>query len=176
MTEKEQSMGKKHPKVTHLSEVEPRVVTKGTRFGFKTKKLGLPSGSVSLGCSWYEIEPGRTSFPKHFHCANEEAIFILEGSGETRIGTDTVAVEAGDYIAYPVGPEFAHTIKNTGNGPLRYVCVSTMIRTEIVGYPDSKKIGAVGLADPVTGIMGAKVMALIKEQPPVDYYDGEDIG
>ena len=46
----------------------------------------------------------------------------------------------------------------------------------MVGYPDSKKIGVVGLSDPVNGVMGAKIKVIINEQPSVDYYEGEDVG
>ena len=168
-------MGKKHPNVTHLNEVEPRILEKGNKFAFTGKRLAHASGAKLLGCAWYEVPPGKTAFPNHYHCANEEGVFILEGSGQARIGKDTVPVEKGDYLAYPPGPEYAHALKNTGNGPLRYICISTMITTEIVGYPDSKKIAGAGCIDPASGIMGAKVRFIIKEQPSVDYYEGEDV-
>ena len=91
-------MGKKHPNITHLNEVEPRIVEKG-KFGFTGKRLGPGSGAKLLGCSWYEVPVGKTAFPHHYHCANEEGIFILEGTGQARIGQDTVMVEKGDYVA-----------------------------------------------------------------------------
>ena len=56
-----------------------------------------------------------------------------------------------------------------------WMTLSSFLMTEVVGYPDSKKFGVVGLADPVAGVMGAKVRLLIKEQPSVDYYEGEAI-
>lgn len=171
-------MGKRHPNVTNLNEIEPRIERKGTRFGYAGKRLGVPSGGKALGCSWFEVEPGRSAFPRHFHCANEEAVFILEGKGEMRIGGDRVNVEKGDYIALPTGPDFAHSMKNTGTEPLRYLCFSTLHTTEVVGYPDSKKIGAIGASDVSKGFLssGAWVRLLVKEQPPADYYDGEEIG
>lgn len=166
-------MGKKHPNITHLNEVQPRVVEKGEKFAFTGKRLGPDSGASLLGCSWYEVPLGKQAFPNHYHCANEEGVYILEGVGEARIANSTITVGQGDYIAYPVGPEHSHSIKNTGQGPLRYLCISTMKTTEVVGYPDSKKFAAVGCVDPVSGIMGAKVRFIIKDQPSVDYYEGE---
>jgi uncharacterized cupin superfamily protein len=168
-------MGKKHSNVTNLNEIEPRIEKKGTRFGYAARRLGMASGGREIGCSWYEIPPGRTAFPYHFHCANEEALFILEGAGEMRIGEKTVPVETGDYIALPVGPDHTHSIKNTGKDPLKCLCLSTMHLTEVVAYPDSKKIGAAGTDDPSKGFAGAWVKALIQEQAPVDYYEGEKI-
>lgn len=168
-------MGKKHPNITNIREVEPRIGSKGTRFGFTGKRLGAASGAGMIGCSWYEVPPGKTAFPHHYHCANEEGVYILEGTGAARIGADTVAVEAGDYIAYPPGPDHAHSLKNTGTGPLRYLCLSTLLTTEVVGYPDSKKFAAVGCVDPKVGALGAKIKFIIKEQPSVDYYEGETV-
>ena len=169
-------MGKKHQNVTNINDVEPRIMAKGTRFGFIGKRLGPSSGAKDLGITWYEVAPGKTAFPFHFHCANEEGVFILEGIGEARIGKDKVIVEKGDYIAYPVGPECSHSIKNMGSDPLRYICFSTTHTTEVAGYPDSKKFAAVGIVDPAAGFMGGKVKFIIKEQPSVDYYEGEDVG
>jgi uncharacterized cupin superfamily protein len=169
-------MGQRHPNVTHIKEVEARVVEKGKKFAFTGKKIAAASGAAALGCGYFEVPPGRSAFPNHYHCANEEGVFILEGQAEARIGKDTVIVGQGDYIAYPVGPEFSHSIKNTGTIPLKYLCLSTMLPTEVVGYPDSKKLAAVGCADPKTGVLGAKVRFIIKEQPSVDYYEGEEIG
>ncbi len=166
-------MGKRHPHVTNINEVEPRVIEKGTKFACTAKRIGAASGASSLGCGYFEVPPGRTAFPNHYHCANEEGIYIIEGNGETRIGKETVAVGPGDYIAYPTGPEFSHSLKNTGTTTLKYLCISTMHPTEVVGYPDSKKFGIVGCADPKIGPMGAKVRMIIKEQPSVDYYEGE---
>jgi len=143
-------MSKKHPNVTHLNEIQPRVVDKG-KFGFT----------------------GKQAFPNHYHCANEEGVYIIEGTGEARIGNNAVTVGPGDYIAYPVGPEHSHSLKNIGQEPLRYLYFSTMHLTEVVAYPDSKKFGVVGLSDPQIGPMGAKVKFIIKDQPSVDYYEGE---
>jgi len=87
--------------------------------------------SVSTACA----EP-----PSYYHCANEQAIYIPSGTGTARIGDARVVVRAGDRIALPVGPEHAHQMIDDGSEPLRYLCVSTAHKCEVVGYPDSKKV------------------------------------
>jgi uncharacterized cupin superfamily protein len=172
-------MAQKREGVVNLDEIEPRAGERGTKFGFRARRLGPAAGSKSLGCSWYEVPPGRSAFPHHFHCANEEAVFILSGSGEARIGHRREAVRAGDYIAFPIGPDHAHSLRNTGAEPLRYLAVSTMAPTDVIGYPDSKKIAAVGARDLAQGIMSSPdvwLRLLVKEQENADYYDGEDTG
>src|SRR5690242_4639516 len=105
---------RRHPNVVNVSELEANKREKGTRFALASKGLGLAAGATGIGCSWYEVPPGRTAFPMHYHCANEEAAFILEGEGTLRIGDKTVPIRPGDYIALPTGPENAHQLQNTG--------------------------------------------------------------
>lgn len=166
----------RHPNVVNLKEVKSRTQEKGTRFGFENKRLGDAAQSQGLGCGWFEIQPGRTAFPHHFHCANEEAIYILEGEGDIRIGEATVKVGAGDYIALPPGPEHAHSLANTGQAPLRYLCISTTQSTEVVYYPDSKKFGAFGSpAHSGSLFSSAWILKMMKDGENVDYYEGERI-
>jgi uncharacterized cupin superfamily protein len=169
-------MDRKHPNIINISEVEARIESRGEKFGFQGKRLGPHVGSKSIGSSYIEVPPGRQAFPNHFHSANEEAVFVIEGQGLARIGKDEVEIVTGDYLSFPVGPEHAHSIKNTSNTPLKLLCISTLNPVEIVGYPDSKKTGLFAMADSSKGLMsGASpwVRMLIKDQPSVDYYEDE---
>lgn len=164
---------RRHPNVLNLSEVEPREQTMGAKFGSRFQTLGEAAGGRHLGCTAYEIPPGCTAMPYHFHCANEEAAFILEGEGTVRIGAVSLPIRAGDWISFPVGPDSAHQILNTGNVPLRYLGLSTNLPADVVGYPDSKKVLA-WAAPP-----GAKpgeptwVQLMFEEKDQVDYFKGE---
>jgi uncharacterized cupin superfamily protein len=161
---------RRHPNVVNLSEVEPRTVSAGTRFGFTTRWFTRATGAKGVGCSWFEVPPGKTAFPAHYHCANEESVYVLEGVGTLRIGDRTLPLRAGDYVTFPVGPEAAHEILNTSAAPLRYLAFSTLLPVEIVGYPDSKKLGVAA-----TARFGEPpwLRALYREGAKVDYYDGE---
>jgi uncharacterized cupin superfamily protein len=160
---------RRHPHVVNVGEVPAGGFTRGDKFAMKNRVLGRATGSRGIGCSWYEIPPGKTAFPNHYHCANEESIYVLEGTGTLRIGGDEVAVGPGDYATFPVGPAHTHQLWNTGTAPLRYLCFSTMEPTEVVGYPDSQKIGAMSFA----GSAKQVVRIMVREESHVDYYDGE---
>jgi uncharacterized cupin superfamily protein len=166
---------RRHAAVIHLSEAPTRTVEKGKRFGFTGRILGQAAGGAGLGCSWYEVPPGRTAFPAHYHCATEEAIFVLEGEGTLRIGAEKVPVHAGDYVALVPGPDHAHQLVNTGAAPLRYLCMSTLVRADVVGYPDSKKVGAMGVAPAWKFGTPPLVRIICREDTALDYYDGEAI-
>jgi uncharacterized cupin superfamily protein len=170
---------RRHPHVVNVDEVPPDEQTVGA-FGSRRRRLGPEAGGRALGCTHFELAPGKTAFPFHFHSAIEEALFILEGSGTARIGKDSVEVRGGDYVTFPAGPDSAHALTNSGPGPLRYLCMSgaaTPTTLDIVGYPDSKKLAFASGVDPVKGFRGgAWVMKIIKEeQPPVGYYDDEPL-
>jgi len=170
---------RRHPNVVNVAELEgvPRRV--GSRFGATRKNLGAVTPSRALGCMWHEVDPGRSAYPRHFHTANEEALFILDGTGTLHVGDRTVPVGAGDFVSFPVGPEHAHRLENTGTAPLRYLGISTMHDVEIVGYPDSKKIGAMAapsLRAAFTGGGPPWVMQFAREADGVDYFEGEDLG
>jgi uncharacterized cupin superfamily protein len=164
---------RRHPNVVNIDEIEPMSRGKG-RFGAAAKRLGVPAGAKAIGFNWMELLPGKTSFPYHYHTGIEEGLYILSGSGELRIGSDKVAVRAGDYIAFPAGPEHAHALTNTSQEPLRYLSFSNQNTTDILGYPDSKKFAFAAIADPSQWPQGTWVRKLIKDQPNVDYYEGED--
>jgi len=167
---------RRHPNVVSLEEVEPQRQEKGTRFGFAAKMLARATGARGIGCTFIEVPPGRTAFPRHFHYANEEAAFILEGQATLRIGKKTVPVRAGDYITFPPGDEYAHQLLNSGKAPLRYLALSTLQTTEVVGYPDSGKVGAAKYAFDPAGKPVAAFRALFRQSSQVtDYYEGEEI-
>jgi uncharacterized cupin superfamily protein len=168
---------RRHSQVVNLSELEGRTIGAGSKFGAMMKHLGFATGSHRIGCTWYEVPPGRAAFPHHFHCSNEESLFVLEGEGTLRIGDDTVAVRSGDYLTFPIGPKFAHQLRNTGNGPLRYLCFSTLSGAEVVGYPDSKKVGALAAPSIEAALKGEHWVRLLAFEPSkVGYYDGEEVG
>jgi uncharacterized cupin superfamily protein len=166
----------RHAHVVNVAELEGKVALTGTRFASTRKALGAATSARGIGCSWYEVPAGRSAFPRHFHCANEEAIYVLEGEGTLRLGDETLALTAGDYASIPVGPSHAHELVNSGTVPLRYLCLSTLHPAEVVGYPDSKKVLAQGAGAPGPGSSGEPWIRLVVfEASSVEYFDGEDV-
>lgn len=168
---------RRHPQVVNIDEVESRTLEQGTKFGATLRTLGLMTSAQAIGCTLYEVPEGRAAFPFHYHCANEESLFVLEGEGTLRIGKETVGVRAGDYVTFPIGPDFAHQLRNTGTGILRYLCFSTRSTAEVVGYPDSKKVGAAGAPSVAASMRGEHWVRIIAfDSAGVGYYEGEDTG
>ena len=117
----------RHANVRNVDEVEVREMIKG-RHNMRLRQLGKPAGSIALGATLTEVAPGGISFPRHAHYVNEEAIYVLSGSGEARIGDARVPVRPGDWIALPTGLAHAHQMVNvSATEPLVYLCISTML-------------------------------------------------
>lgn len=160
--------------IKNLSEIEASHSSSGTRFASTRKRLSGPAGGKDIGCSWYEIPPGKSAFPHHAHFGNEEAFFILSGQGSCRMGDETFAISAGDYIACPAAAEHAHSLHNSGQDPLVYIGISTAHATDVILYPDSKKLAVIGGADMHKGLKAAALYKMFKDQPDVDYYLDEE--
>ncbi len=163
-----------HPNVVGHRDVEWSERYHGESFGYRRKALGSAAGGEMLGCSLYEVPPGRRAWPYHYHLANEEAIYVLEGSGTLRIGADEIQVSEGDYVALPATAEGAHQLINTSEEVLRYLCFSTMVEPDVTVYPDSGKIGIFGGAAPGGPNEQRTFSKFLRGDAEVGYYDGEE--
>lgn len=167
-------MERRHAQVVNVNEVEGRTTEVGARFGYTWRGLGAAVATQQIGCSHFEQPPGKTAFPRHWHSANEEALYILEGEGTVHIGDARVTVRAGDFVSFPVGPAHAHLIVNTGTATLKYLALSTLKTPEVVGYPDSKKVGASAAPSIEAARAGQPwLRKLFREGDAVDYFVGE---
>ncbi|MFC7142544.1 cupin domain-containing protein [Halosimplex aquaticum] len=106
---------------------------------FRRKQLGAAAGGEDLGTSLYELEPGKRTWPRHYHAGNEEAIYVLggeltlwlgadeaDGAGAGSAGETERALEPGDYVALPSGPDHAHEVEARGAETARFLVISTM--------------------------------------------------
>ncbi|MDY6819261.1 MAG: cupin domain-containing protein [Halobacteriales archaeon] len=144
---------------------------------FRRKRLGAAAGSDALGCSLYELPPGARSWPYHFHTGNEEAIYVLAGTGELRTPDGMVPLAAGDYVALPADAEGAHRVHNPDDDqddtPLRYLMTSTMNDPDVTVYPDSEKVSVFAGAPP--GGDGERVLdETFRRADEVSYWEGEE--
>lgn len=164
----------RHPNVINVDQLEWREQSHGTRFQVSRKQLGSAAGGKKLGCSLYELSPCCQSWPYHYHYANEEAIYVLEGTGTLRLAGNEIAISQDDYIALPAEPVGAHQVINTSSAPLRYLCFSTMIEPDIVAYPDSGKVGVFAGAAPGGSKEQRSLNAFFRNDDATDYWDREE--
>jgi len=159
---------RRHPNVVNREDVPVMPMQKG-KHQMQLRRLGGAAGGNMLGANLTEVAPGGVSFPFHYHCATEEALYVISGTGTARIDDARVAVKPGDYIAFPVGPEHAHQMINDGKEPLVYLTLSASVqKVDVVGYPDSKKLAA------TAGTFEKPIHRWISRQgESLDYWEGE---
>ena len=112
----------------------------------------------------YEILPGKSAYPYHYHLKNEETFFILRGEGILRTPEGERAVKAGDLLFFPAGESGAHKLTNTSKTEmLVYLDFDIVHDLDVTMYPDSGKIG----------IWGMDTNKIYRIGDDVDYYEGE---
>ncbi len=159
---------------TNANELEWTTLERGETF-LKRKQLGEAAGGDRLGCSVYELPAGRLSWPYHYHTANEEAIFVLSGTGRLRLDGELLALTEGDYVTLPADERGAHRVINDSDGSLTYLAVSTMNEPDVTAYPDSEKIG-VFVGSPPGGRGNREIHGYYRIDESVDYWtDEEDV-
>ncbi len=93
-----------------------------TKDGSRIWELFHPDSSPVAGFSVAEalVGPGEETVA-HVHRRSQEVYYVLEGSGNMRLGDEALAVGPGDAIL--ILPATRHNIKNTGAGALRILCI-----------------------------------------------------
>lgn len=144
------------------------------KFDARMGMIAAKVGAQKLGYNLTAVPPGKRAFPFHNHRVNEEMFFILEGSGEVRIGDKVYPIKVGDVIACPPGgKEAAHQIVNTGPVELKYLAVSTKMSPEIAEYPDSGKFGVMAEYPPGPDGKPQGFRFVGRENLGVNYWEGE---
>ncbi|MEJ6391763.1 cupin domain-containing protein [Gymnodinialimonas sp. 2305UL16-5] len=102
------------------------------------KSLGDATGLTGLGIHLIEVAPGDETTEYHVHHHEDEAVYILSGTGTATIGDDDHAIGPGDFIGYRKGG-LAHTIVNTGTELLRVLVVGQRLDHDVADYVRQKK-------------------------------------
>jgi uncharacterized cupin superfamily protein len=156
--------------IVNIADVDTFTSGHGEVFGASHGLLTKPG--LKIGASVTRVEPGHAAFPLHHHYGSEEHFFIVSGTGVLRYGSETYPVKPGDYIVHPPGgPENAHQLINTGSETLVYLSIGAMVAPEVVGYPDS---GKVGVSTRPWGEKSLRFMAMAEGLDRVEYWEGED--
>jgi uncharacterized cupin superfamily protein len=136
----------------------------------KGVRIGRQAGAERLGASLYELPPGNSTCPYHWHAANEEMLIVVSGRPTLRTPEGERELAEGEVVAFPVGERGAHKVTNSGGGAARVLIISEMNEPEVAVYPNSGKVMARQQAPgtPATG-----VRAIFRLADGVDYWEGE---
>lgn len=108
------------------------------------------------------LDPGKYSYPYHFHRNAEELFVILAGKAMLRTPEGKQELSEGDVVFFEMGPSGAHQLFNHTNEPFKYLDIRTNQGIDVVEYPDSGKVN----------LLPENEIYETKNQ--VDYYKGEE--
>jgi len=149
----------------NIASVEQEAAENGDRFEIRRRRVGRAVGHQQLGVSQYELHPGKTLYPYHYHFQNEEGLYVLEGSPTLRTPDGDMALSTGDYVSFLPGPGGAHQLRNDSDSVCKVLMVSTMFDPDTAFYPDSKKFGM---------FSQQHESGIFPEGARVNYWEGED--
>ena len=114
--------------------------------------------------SVYELLPGNSMCPYHYHMQNEEVFYIISGTGRLLTPQGEQTVTAGELLFFPANENGAHKLTNCSETePLRYIDFDTSNAIDVAIYPHSGKVG----------VWGKDVNKVYRMEDAVAYYDGE---
>ena len=108
------------------------------------------------------LDPGKYSYPYHFHRNAEEIFVILSGKATLRTPEKFVEVSQGDIVFFEIGPEGAHQLYNHTDQPCVFLDIRTAVGLDVCEYPDSGKINILPYQE------------IYKSEDKVDYYKDEE--
>ena len=138
--------------------------------GWRSNVRRLVPRGYTLGMSLYELLPGQTQCPYHFHHGNEELILVLQGNPTLRTPDGERELEPGDVVHFPTGPEGTHHVINRNAEAARYVIADTKVSPEVVEYPDGGKLASLSRGE---SQRAGRLWTVHRLDDSVDYFDGE---
>lgn len=107
-------------KITNLQECQSVAVAMAGAVGATRQvPIGKADGAPNFSIRVFTLQPGGHT-PHHQH-ESEHLNYILEGNGVVMDGEVLRPVRAGDFVL--VKPHEQHQYRNTGDGPLVFMCM-----------------------------------------------------
>lgn len=111
------------------------------------KALGDAGGLSQFGVNLLTLEPGAWSSQRHWHAAEDEFCYVLEGEVVLITDAGEEILRPGDCAGFPKNDRNGHHIVNRSSKPARVLEVGTRSEDDFCSYPDidmqiDAKVGA----------------------------------
>jgi uncharacterized cupin superfamily protein len=102
---------------------------------YARKALGDAAGLTQFGAHLERLPPGARSSLRHWHEAEDELVYVLEGEVVLVEDAETT-LRAGDAAGWKAGAPVGHCLENRSAAPAVYLTVGTRSHHDVVHYPD----------------------------------------
>ncbi len=152
------------PTVFSVPKLKVKTIdSKLAEFSLNTSpRLAKITGAEDFEFDVRTLEPGRFSFPYHFHRNAEELFYIISGKAMLRTPEGFSEVGEQDVVFFEKGPTGAHQLYNHSGAPCVYLDLRTTAGVDICEYPDSGKVNIL------------PYMEIYESASKVNYYKGEE--
>jgi uncharacterized cupin superfamily protein len=98
--------------------------------------LSQAGGLTQFGVNIDTLMPGAVSSDRHWHTAEDEFLYVLDGTATVIDDDGAHALAPGDACCWPHGDPNAHHLHNKTDVPLSYLIVGSRVAQDICHYPD----------------------------------------
>lgn len=97
-------------------------------------------GLTQFGAFIEVLPPGAESSIKHWHSAEDEMVYVLEGQITLIEGDEETLLGPGDAATFRAGMPVGHYLCNRSNAPTRCMVVGTRAPVDLITYPDHDRL------------------------------------
>ncbi len=108
------------------------------------RRLGDAFGLKNFGINMVTLQPGGVSAQRHWHAAQDEFVYLLEGELVLRTDAGETTMRAGDCVGFRANVADGHCLENRGSAPATYLAVGDRAAPEKVEYSDVDLLLEVG--------------------------------
>ena len=110
-------------------------------FGISTTwGLADAAGLTQFGAHYETLEPGAVSSLRHWHSAEDEFLYMLEGEAVLYEGEERHVLTPGMAAGWPAGAEKGHFLRNESAADASYLIVGTRVPGDVVTYPAHDRV------------------------------------
>jgi uncharacterized cupin superfamily protein len=125
-------------------------------------RLGTLTNSKHLILDIRSLDPGKYSYPYHYHHFSEELFVVFSGSATLRTQKGLQEIQQGEIVFFETCETGAHQLFNHTNMPCVYLDIRTFKDYDVTEYPDSNKINI------------APNFGIFEKKDQVEYSKGEE--
>jgi len=112
--------------------------------GRRRWKLGDAAGLTQFGVNLMRLPPGQWSSQRHWHTAEDEFVWILEGEVVLVTDEGEQVMRAGDCAGFPAGAANGHCLQNRSDGDAYVLEVGTRVAGNAAYYNDIDMMAPAG--------------------------------
>lgn len=120
-----------------VSEINP---VEGSAHPNETLWISEAGGLTQFGAFIEVLQPGCRSSIKHWHSAEDEMVYVLDGEITVVEGDAETIMRAGDAATFKAGVAVGHYLENRSTAPTRCLIAGTRAPVDKITYPDHDRV------------------------------------